>query len=272
MACYTWSHTGTRTDPHAVFKGDVAHHQVEGGFLVVVVAAKEEGALGEAAVVAEGDLAEVVDPHVLANPAVVTDGEFPGVLDGDARFEDHAAADVGAEKAKEGTLEGAGPRKPSLEEQAGDEDPQDTREPRARAVVRVVELVESRRAHETLPKLLQTVDERLHGHAIGLGLVVAYDAVTQDGGGDGLDVFDVRAVFAVEGGVDLRGDDEVLRGTGSGTPAEVLVDFGRCAVAAWTGGSGEVDRVVDHVVGHRHAADDLLVGEDVVAADDGLHV
>ena len=167
--------------------------------------------MGEAAVVAEGDMAEVVDPHVLANPAVVTNGEFPGVFDGDARFEDHASPDVGAEKAKEGTFEGAGPGEPSLEEQAGDEDPQDTREPRARAVVRVVELVESRRAHETLPKLLQTVDERLHRHAVGLGLVVADDAVAQNGGGDGLDVFDVRAVFAVEGGVDLRGDDEVLQ-------------------------------------------------------------
>ena len=66
-----------------------------------MVAAKEEGALGEAAVVAEGDLAEVVNPYVLADPAVVTDGEFPGVLDGDARLEDHAAPHFGAEKAQE---------------------------------------------------------------------------------------------------------------------------------------------------------------------------
>ena len=79
--------------------------------------------MGEAAVVAKGDLAEVVDPHVFADPAVVTHRELPRVLDGDARFEDHAAPDVRAEKAQKGALEGAGPRKPSLEEQAGDEDP-----------------------------------------------------------------------------------------------------------------------------------------------------
>ena len=270
-ARHTRTHTGTRANPNPVFKRDVAHHQVEGGFLVVVVSAKKQGALREAAVVAEGDLTEVVDPHVLADPAVVTDDQFPGVLDGDARFEDHAAPDVRTEKAQEGAFEGARPGEPGLEEQAGDDDPQDTHEPRARIVVRVVELVESRRVHETLPKLLQTVDERLHRHAIGLGLVVADDAVAQDRGGDGLDIFDVRAVLAVERGVDLGCNNEVLRGPRSGAPAQVLVDFGRRAVAAWTGGSGEVHSVVDHVVGHRHAADDLLVGQDFVSADDRLH-
>ena len=62
--------------------------------------------------VAEGDLTEVVDPHIFTNPAVVTDGQFPGVLDGDARLEDHAAPDVCTEKAQEGALEGAGPGEP----------------------------------------------------------------------------------------------------------------------------------------------------------------
>ena len=95
--------------------------------------------------------------------------------------------------------------------------------------------------------------------------------MTQDGGGHGLDVFDVRAVFAVEGGVDLCRHNEVLRGARSGSPVEVLIDLGRRAVSARAGGSDEVDGVVDHVVGHRHAANDLLVGQDLVAADDGLH-
>ena len=112
-----------RANPYPVFKGDVSHNEIEGALLVVVVAAQKQGALGEAAVVAEGDLAEVVDPHVLTDPAVVTDGEFPWVLDGNARLEDHAASDVCAKKAQEGALEGTGPREPGLEEQAGEEDP-----------------------------------------------------------------------------------------------------------------------------------------------------
>ena len=97
-AGYAWAYTCPRTNPNPVFKGDVAHHQVEGGLFVVVVSAKKQGALREAAVAADCDLAEVVDPHVLADPAVVTDGQFPGVLDGDARFEDHAAPDACTEE------------------------------------------------------------------------------------------------------------------------------------------------------------------------------
>ena len=149
-AGHAWPYNGAGADPHAVLEGDVAHHEVEGGFLEVVVAAEEKRALGEAAVVSEGDLAEVVDPHVFADPAVVAHGELPRVFDGDARFEDHTAPDVGSEKSQQGALEGAGPGEPGLEEHAGDEDPQYTREPRARAVVRVVELVESRRRHQML--------------------------------------------------------------------------------------------------------------------------
>ena len=78
VAGHARSNTGASTNPHPVLEGDVAHHQVEGGLLVVVVAAEQQGALREAAVVAKGDLAQIVDPHVFADPAVVTDGEFPG--------------------------------------------------------------------------------------------------------------------------------------------------------------------------------------------------
>ena len=150
VAGYPRSHAGASANPDAFFKRDVAHHQIEGGLLVVVVAAEQQGALREAAMASDRDLAEVVDPHVFADPGVVTDGEFPWVLDGDSRLEDHAASNSGAEKSQQGALESAGPGEPGLEEQAGDEEPQDTREPMARMIVRVVELVESRRRHQIL--------------------------------------------------------------------------------------------------------------------------
>ena len=85
--------------------------------------------------VAKGDSAEVVDPHIFANPSVVAYDELPRVLDGDARLEDHAEPHFSTEKAQEGALKGAGPREPSLEEQARNEDPKGTRQPGARAVV-----------------------------------------------------------------------------------------------------------------------------------------
>ena len=106
------SHTGASANPHAILKGDVSHNEIEGGFLVVVVAAKEQGALGETAVASNRDLTEVVDPHIFANPRVVAYDKLPRVLDGDARLEDHAAPHFGAEQAQKGALEGAGPREP----------------------------------------------------------------------------------------------------------------------------------------------------------------
>ena len=72
--------------------------------------------MGEAAVVAEGDLTEVVNPHIFSYPAVVSHSEFPRVLDCDARFEDHATPDFRAKEAQEVALEGVWPRKPGLEE------------------------------------------------------------------------------------------------------------------------------------------------------------
>ena len=96
--------------------------------------------------VAEDDLPQVVYPHVFANPYVIADSEFPWVFDGNARFEDHSSPDVRAENAKENAFEGAGPREPSLED--GDEPTGHARKPRARAKVRVVELVQSRGRHQ----------------------------------------------------------------------------------------------------------------------------
>ena len=74
--------------------------------------------MGKAAVVTKGNLAEVVDPCVFTDPAVIADCELPRVLDSNARFEDHTAPDVCAEKAQEDALEGAWPGEPGLEEKA----------------------------------------------------------------------------------------------------------------------------------------------------------
>ncbi len=51
-----------------------------------MVAGAEVDVLGDAAVVADGDGSEVVDPGVFADPGVVADGESPGEFDGDAGF------------------------------------------------------------------------------------------------------------------------------------------------------------------------------------------
>ena len=78
MASHARTNTGTSANPNPVLKGDVAYYQVEGSLLVIVVTAEQQGASGEATVISDCDVAQVVDPHVFADPAVVTDGEFPG--------------------------------------------------------------------------------------------------------------------------------------------------------------------------------------------------
>ena len=58
-----------------------------------MIAGAEVGALGDADIVAELHRGEVVDPGVLANPAVVGHNQMPGILDGDAGLDDDAFAD-----------------------------------------------------------------------------------------------------------------------------------------------------------------------------------
>ena len=55
--------------------------------------------------------------------------------------------------------------------------------------------------------LEQPFDDALDRVSLGFGLVVADDAVPQDGCGNGFHVLDVGAVFAIEGGVDFGADD-----------------------------------------------------------------
>ena len=110
----------------------------------------------------------------------------------------------------------------------------------------------------TLPTNFSTVNP------FRLRLVVADDAVAQDGQGHGAHVFDVGAVFAGEGGVALGGHDEVLRSARSGTPAEVLVDLIRRVLAAWAGLGGQFDSVLDYVVGTGIFQNVLLEGGDLI--------
>ena len=75
-------------NPDAIFQHNGPSDEVEGGVFVVVVAAEEPCSLRDAHVRADGDLSQVVNPHLLADPAVVANGEFPRVLDGHAGLDD----------------------------------------------------------------------------------------------------------------------------------------------------------------------------------------
>ena len=94
------THHRPGADPDAVFQHDGLHNEIERWLFVVVVAREQEGALGDADVRADGHLLEVVDPHMLAEPAVVADRELPGEFDLHRGFDHHAAAHSGSEAAQ----------------------------------------------------------------------------------------------------------------------------------------------------------------------------
>ena len=67
--------------PGTVFKDDGLNDEVEGRFLIVVVAGEEHGSLGEAAIGADLYGGKIVDPNIFSDPGVVSDLEEPRVFD-----------------------------------------------------------------------------------------------------------------------------------------------------------------------------------------------
>ncbi len=100
MHCHPRTNIGLCADPGAVLEGDGLDDEVEGRFLVVVVASEEHGSLGEATIGADLHRGEVIDPDVLPYPAVVSDLQEPGVFDIHRWVDADAVADFGAEQTK----------------------------------------------------------------------------------------------------------------------------------------------------------------------------
>ena len=104
-----------------------------------------------------------------------------------------------------------------------------------------------------LPSSFHMVDQLLHDivdfHGIGLGAVVEEDTVTENGGGEGLDVFEFDVDAAFEEGAGLGPEDERLPGAGAGAPTDPIIDKLRGAGLARAGSGGEADGVGDEFLG-----------------------
>ena len=122
----TWKDGGASADPGAVFDDDRFDDQAEGGVGPVVVAGAEVDALGDAAVAADADRREGVEPGTLSDPAMVTDFQVPGILDVDRRFEHHTLANFGAEEAEGEGFKARGGVEGVLEEEGIGEVPEET--------------------------------------------------------------------------------------------------------------------------------------------------
>ena len=78
--------------------------QVKRRLFVIVVATKQQCALGNAHVATNGHLVEVIDPNVFSNPRVVAYGELPRVLDGHLGLDHDPPANLGSEYAQQHSL------------------------------------------------------------------------------------------------------------------------------------------------------------------------
>src|SRR5262249_3410451 len=70
----------------------------------------------------------------------------------------------------------------------------------------------------------QAADDRVDGHAVGLGPIAQKDAMAQGGMDQGADLLGLDGKPPQEEGPCLRSQDQALRGPQSGTPAHPLVD------------------------------------------------
>ena len=73
-----------------------------------MIAGAKISALRNADMRLEVNGSQIVDPHALADPAVVPDGKVPGVLDGNSGLDHHATADPRAKCAQRGGPEAGG--------------------------------------------------------------------------------------------------------------------------------------------------------------------
>ena len=82
---------------------------------MIVAAGAEVGQLRDANVIANLDGHHIVEPSLLANPAMIADGQSPRELDADVWLDHEAAPDAGAEQAQQTHLQAADGKPPVLE-------------------------------------------------------------------------------------------------------------------------------------------------------------
>ena len=108
--------------------------------------------------------------------------------------------------------------------------------------------------------------------ALGVGVEIGEDAVSEHGICHGADVLGLHGETPPQDRPGFRAEDHVLGRAGAGAPGEPFLNevgarrfFRSCC-------PGDVDRVIDHVAGGRYLADQLLDPEHVLAPQNRLHL
>jgi len=95
----------SRTNPSTGMHDYRFRQQIESRRAVIVAAGAEISVLRNADMTADGDIFDIVDPHVLTDPAMIANREPPGVFDADVWFEVNAMTDLRTEQTEQSRLE-----------------------------------------------------------------------------------------------------------------------------------------------------------------------
>ena len=76
------------------------NNQAERGIAPVMIARADIATLRDADIVVKPNSCQVIDPGALTNPAMLSNLEMPGILDGDLRMDHDAVADLCAKQAQ----------------------------------------------------------------------------------------------------------------------------------------------------------------------------
>jgi hypothetical protein len=93
---YSWTHYRARREPGLGLDSDRPDYQVEVGPAPVMIARAQVNPLGQAAMIANLNLSQIVYPDVLTDPRVIANSQAPRELDTDAGLNGHLPADPGA--------------------------------------------------------------------------------------------------------------------------------------------------------------------------------
>ena len=108
-----------------------------------MVSTEQQSALGNAHVAADDDLIKVVDPSLFPDPNMVTHFKFPRILNGYSVLDDQSASDARAKQTEQPPFQSRSPRKPSLEEKAAYQCPQNASDDAPWIVSGIVEQIEA---------------------------------------------------------------------------------------------------------------------------------
>nr|WP_231598592.1 hypothetical protein [Crateriforma conspicua] len=105
-----WANEGLSTNPSPPLNLDRLIAERKGGVTIIMVSATQKCPLRQAAIVANMNRFKVKNEKLFAQPAIISDRQFPGKVNIDTWLDIHAIPNVGSKETQETNLQAVRPR------------------------------------------------------------------------------------------------------------------------------------------------------------------